>query len=333
MNKPSDNRLRQIRFNIAYMQSERKLDENIRELLAGADYKLHVRHHSHQLKTVVKNAMRYNRERTNGITVVVLESPALQVPVYGFAVCSVEDTYSRLIGRTLAKENLLKTLSAGSAQTLPVGTDPVVSQKRSTELYRYINHIVTQEAPRKKIDKKDVDFNHLVLVNEDALNLEIKQMISKKFGVSTKHIQNNFVYVRRFNNKFFGNQFATHDKVMEYAEKAPGDHVQLDSTGGFTVGVFTFDYEGAPHLIYAVTNCSVEDHFNKAFGRKSSMQAIKASNIFKDVPTKDRQSKVAGIFRLSSPLEKDVLLENLSLHAVAERFGLTINTYVGASVQ
>ena len=332
MNKPSDKRLRQLRLNIAYMQSERNLDQSIQRILGGEDYKLHIRHHSHQLATHVKNAMRYNRDRTNGITVVVLESPALARPVFGYSVCSVEDTYSRLIGRTLAKENLVKTLVSGSAQVLPAGSDLLISQSRDKQLHRYINHIVTQVAPRLKPATKDQGVNPLVFVNEDSLNLEIKQLIAKKFGVDTKEIQNHFEFIRRFNNKYFGNQFATFANIQEYSAKNPNDAVELDSTGGFTLGVFTFKYEGTDHLLYAVTHCSPEDHYNKSFGRKSAMLAVKSSNIFKDKPTKDRQSKLAGIFRLSVPMEKDVMLNQLALHAVSERYGIVVNNYVGGAV-
>ena len=62
------------------------------------------------------------------------------------------------------------------------------------------------------------------------------------------------------------------------------------------------------------------------------MLAVKSSNIFKDKPTKDRQSKLAGIFRLSVPMEKDVMLNQLALHAVSERYGIVVNNYVGGAV-
>lgn len=333
MKNLSSKRLRQLRHNLAYKQSDKNLDQVIKGIIGDAEYKLHVRHHSHQLATHVKNAMRYNRNRTNGITIVVLESAALARPVFGYAVCSVEDTFSRLIGRTLAKENLVKTFSEGNAQVLPANEDLLVSQKRDTQLYRYINHVVTQVAPRLKPETPKPQLSRLQFVNEDTLNLEVKQLIAKQFGVNTKDIENHFVYLRRFSNKFFGNQYATHANVQKYALENPQDGVILDSTGGFTMGVFLFQYEGVKHMIYTVTPCLPEDHFNKEFGRKSAMSLMTKANIFKpeDQQSKSTRSKLTRVLRLTQEMDLDTILDQLSLYAVGELYGVTVNTYVGGT--
>lgn len=325
-------RLRQLRLNLAYKQSDKDLSQQINSLMGNNEYKLHIRHHSHQLTTHVKNAMRYNRERTNGITVAILVSPSLARPVFGYTVCSVEDTFSRLIGRVQAKENLLKTLTAGNAQMLPAGTDLLISQARDQQFYRYINEVITKHAPRVKIESKDAGIHPLTFIDENALTLEIKQLIAKTFGANTKEIEGNFVYVRRFSNNFFGNQFATHAEIVKYTNENPEDNVQLESTGGFTVGVFKFKYDDVDHLIYSTTLCLPEDHFNKSLGRKTVLRNIQRSDLFKNpgqINKKDRASKLAGIFKASSLPEKSVMLDQLSVHAIGERFGLAVNTYVG----
>ena len=331
MKNLASKRLRQLRLNLAYKKSDEKLNETLSTLVGGAPHKVHIRHHSHQLATTVKNAMRYNRNRTNGITVVVLESEALARPVYGYSVCSVEDTYSRLIGRTLAKENLIKNLTEGNAQVLPPSEDLLVSQSRDKQLHRYINHVVTQVAPRLKYEAPKPKLSRLQFINEASLNLEVKQLIAKKFGVNTKEIENHFVYLRRFNNKFFENQYATHANILKYADENPQDDVKLDSTGGFTLGVFLFQHEGVKHMVYAVTPCLIDDHYNKEFGRKSTMSLMKQANIFKDEnqQSKSTRSQMTRILRLTTEMDLDVMLDQLALYAVGELYGLTVNTYVG----
>ena len=325
-------RLRQLRLNIAYKQSDEELSEAIKALMGTNEYKLHIRHHSHQLTTHVKNAMRYNRERTNGITVAILVSPALARPVFGYTVCSVEDTFSRLIGRVQAKENLIKTLTLGNAQVLNVADGAPESPTRDQQFYRYINQVITQNAPRIKEVTKDAGVHPLTFIDENALTLEIKQLIAKTFGANTKEIEGNFVYIRRFSNNFFGNQFASHADIIKFADENPDDNVQLESTGGFTVGVFKFKHNDVDHLIYSTTLCLPEDHFNKSLGRKTVLRNIQRSDLFKNpgqINKKDRASKLAGIFKASSLPEKAIMLDQLSIHAIGERFGLAVNTYVG----
>lgn len=332
MNNPTDKRRhREARLNAAYLESEKKLDEAIQSMMNGSEYKLHIRHHSHKLATKVLNATRYNQARTNGVTVAVLVSPSLTLPVFGYSVCSAKDSYSRLIGRVQAKEDLVKTLSSGNAQVL-IQKESNFSPKHSEQFYRYINQVVRQWAPRTpKQLTKDSGIHPLTFVNENALTLEIKQALAREFAVDTKAIESNFVYVRRFSNQFFGNQFATYEEIQKYANENPDDQVKLESTGGFTVGVFKFPIEGVEHLLYSTSLCLPEDHFNKSLGRKIVLQNIKRSRVFNH-NANTKLNNLSGIFKLSSPIDdKYVLLNQLAMHAVGERFSIAVNTYVGGN--
>lgn len=323
-------RLRQLRLNIAYKQSDKNLSEQIESILGTTDYTLHVRHHSHQLTNHMVNARRYNRKRTNGITVVVLQSPVLAAPVFGYSVCSVEDTFSRLIGRVLAKENLIQTFVAGSAQVLPEHQDT----SRQHQLHRYVNYIVEKVAPRIKPVVADTGVNPLLFVDENKLSLDVKQLISRTFATNTKEIECNFMYVRRYSNNFFGNQFASLEYIQDNAETYPEDSVVLESTGGYTVGVFKFKYEGVDHLVYSAVKCLPEDHFNKSIGRKLVLKNIQRSNIFKtedQIDKKDHVAKLTGIFRGEHLPEKAVMLEQLTIHALSTLFQQTVNTYIGSN--
>lgn len=330
-NKLASKRFRQQRANLAYRQSDIALNEKIKAI-AGTNYKLTIRHHSHQFATpAMPLAHRYNRERTNGITLVILSGDNFPVPVYAYSVCSVDDTYSRLIGRVLAKDNLVRSIEEGNAKTLTV--PPTVPEASRfgylQQTHRYMNQIVSEVAPRSKEKTVKINFHPVMLKHESDMDLTVRQEISKMFGVDTKDIKVQFEYIRRFSNKFYSNQLASHERIKEYALAHPTDLIELDSTGGFGVVCYSFPVEGVLHLIYSTSKCLPVDHFNKKLARKIAINNVINSKIF-DQSRTGKNSLLAGIFKLDKEIEPKLLIEAVAQHAIAERFQLTVNHYVGS---
>lgn len=336
MNTPTNTtnnaRFRQVRFIAANKASEQALKEQLKQLLKDHAFKLTFSHHSHQLTTNVHNAKRYNTDRSNGITLVILQTTAFPRPIYHQSICDKEDTYSRLLGRVYALENLLNSIKNNTYQELKTERKFENSPDR-VRPWMYHNQIIAEKHLERKVPKKVKPYVHpLTFINEDSLVLKVKQHIAAKFGVDTNLIETYFSYVRKYDNKFFGNQLGTYEYITEQQNEYPDDEVILRSTGGYVVGAIKFEYEGSPHILYSTSECHDSDHFNKAIGRRTVFGNIVDSNIFKEKASKRTKSKLTGIYKLSADdmHNKDELMKHLTVHAIAERFGYTANTYVGS---
>lgn len=307
-------RLRQIRLNIAYKQSDQKLNEELVKLL-GSDYRLHIRHHSHMLATPIKNAQKYDKTKFNGITVLVLEHPTLEAPIYSYSVTDYRDTYSRLVGRVLAKERILNQLQGKQ--------DKQILEHRSDkfEIIRYVNTVVKKVSPRVKQAAKD-DVHPLFFAKEDNLAKLVKLKLASSFPNSTidlDKIMTNFTYVRSYDNKFYSGNLGTLEFINECKEKHPEDNIQLNSNGGVVVGCLTFDVDGVKHVCFSAALCLPVDPFNKTIGRKIVY---------------NRMLNNPQIFKMSGEdISHEDMINNIVTHALATFIGRVHNTYIGTETE
>ncbi len=338
---PKKDRARQARFMAAYKASDRELTATLNKMFEGEAPKLYVLHHAKALAHKVVNAANYDRTKANGLTVVVVTHPSLTVPVYGYAVCDKRDNYSRVIGRVHAKESLIRYLSKGNALTLDVPEQTQNRDQRLHEWHRYITQVVKAVCPKVKQKPEEVKVKPRLLdfLEEDALLLEVKQKIARVFGVDTKSIQTKFAFVRRFENKFFGNQYATLSHLEDALAENPDDKIQINSTGGVTVGAMIFPYEGKDHVIYNASLCLPDDQFVKATGRKSVLNFMRNAWILSEDYSSDpskrpkdtHPSMATGITRLSDDVVKELFMDRLAETAVSHRYGISVNAYVGGT--
>lgn len=314
-------RFRQKRLVSAYQESDVKLSNNLDELMEGEEYKLYIRHHSHQLATRIVNAARYNRSLSNGICVVVLVSPKFPQPIFAYSNCKTEDTYSRLVGRVLAKEHLVKSIQNNTTKSLIVS--PKAPANISLNMCTYINYIVNTRFPRSTKEKPDVGVPIYHFMKEPDLLLDAARSIAKTFGISPNEISVKHIYLRKYSNKYFDNQYADYSYIKEVTETALEDEVELSSTGGYVFSFFGFvNQEGIKHEVIAISACSDKDHFDKKIGRKL--------NYLNVVNQKFSTVQITGDALQLPTQEIHFRLTNAILHNYGSEYGY--NNYIGSEL-
>lgn len=320
----TQNKLREKILNAEYRNTDKQLDKQLDNLLDGSPYKLRIGHHSHKLSTTIKNASNYDKSRSNGITVVVLTSPSLPKPIYQYAICSVSDNYSRLIGRVQAKEALIRSIS--NKDTLSLTT---TNETQLEEISRYITEVVKTFIPRPKKTSPLTPIHPLTFVDENSLVADIKMQIFEMVGAKIKDIQVKFEYIRKYQNKTYSGFNGTNAFIKDKAQEYPQDEISTLSQGGFTVAYFSApikdDADGNHVLIASITHCLPTDTFDKGLGRKTSLSHIH-NTLFKKRPKKKTLVQIMKFI----PSEDIALNENVALHMLSSVFQQSLNTYVEA---
>lgn len=311
---PSVKKNRQVGLNTAYQESDTKLNTWFEENYPGS--KVYIFHHSHLLSTKINNARRYNTKRINGICIAILVTPDLSLPQFAYSVCSKSDSYSRLIGRVEAKAALKTNLEDGliAYPTSDLKQYPTVL----SQFYRFINQVVLRVAPIYKPVKADKGVHPLTFAKEAELEILAKSTITSKFeGLLARNVQTIPIYIRRYNNCYFENMYGTHEYIRQMQEQNPNEDVQLDSTGGITGVAFLFDHEGKTYLAMSTALCHVNDHFDKAIGRKIAYKNFHDQVNFSITIVSDIKDR---------PL--DVLKENL-VTIFSSQYEVSANDYKG----
>lgn len=309
---------RQIQFFTAYKESDLNLSNKIKDFVGDKPYRLHIQHHSHLLKTHLVNATAYNTARTNGLCIALLEVDSKIIGV-GYSFCSVKDNYSRLIGRVQAKESLLNVLNGTK------GFDFNLEGKQALEPYRYINKLVQAFAAKPKPKTKKPYIHPLTFHVENDLTLEMKQLISKTFGVDSKSIMQHFFYIRRYENRLITGQYATHDYIKNIMDTHIDDEVTLKDTGGLTIGVVSFIKDDKRMLLVGTSCCSIEDTFVKSLGRKTIIKNIADQLAENDKPAKTRPVQS---YQVPSDTPYDSILQSIPTIISAEFYDLGVNNYI-----
>lgn len=310
---PSAKKNRQVNFNVAYHESDIQLNNWFKENYP--DSKVYIFHHSHLLATKINNARRYNTNRINGVCVAILVSPSLPLPQYSYSICSKEDTYSRLIGRVEAKDRLKSQLINNQ---IILETEDRQYPKVLSQFYRFINKVVLEKAPLPKQEKPDTGVHPLTFAKEAELEILAKSTITAQFeGLLARNIQTIPIYIRRYNNKFYENMYGTFEYICEQQVKNPNEEVDLNSTGGITGLALLFVHNGMTYMAVSSALCHVNDHFDKAIGRKIIYQNFHNQERYEIV-------KISNI----DDYPMDVLKKEL-IKLFGDQYQVTANHYVG----
>lgn len=309
---PSVKKNRQVGLNLAYQDSDNKLNIWFEENHPGS--KVYIFHHSHLLATKINNARRYDTKRINGICVAILVSPLLILPQFAYSVCSKEDTYSRLIGRVEAKARLKTNLING----LIIQESDKPYPKTLSQFYRFVNMVVSDTAPITKPQKVDNGVHPLTYAKEDVLEALAKSTITSQFpGLLARNMQTIPIYIRRYNNTYYENMYGTYEYIMQKQAENPNEEVVLDSTGGITGLAFLFEHEDKTYIATSSALCHISDHFDKAIGRKIIYQNFHKQQRYEISLISDIKDR---------PL--DVLKQDL-ITLFGSQYSVTANHYVG----
>lgn len=261
---------KQLLQNNLERQIEKALDQKILEFFETRPDleldKIHTYHISKSLKGGLKT-QHYNR--SNGFTLLVVLFKNAD-PLFQVAVCSDNDTYSRLLGRVTVKERVVNNLKEKGLNAFL--SYPLSENTYKIPTYRYIANRYINENLKRSV--KPILKNPLPLTNvseKELLDLAINQIslvnglkvVKDSVDISVHHIR----LVNYKGTALLGTlPFFKSKRVFG----------ELYSNGGLTLVSLKFTLQGQEDRLAAVTwaSCSTEDVYSKSYGRKQGLKNI-----------------------------------------------------------
>lgn len=289
--KPKDYH-KQKRINTTYRKTETELNQEIAEFFQTNFQlklnKIEIHHVSPQLATCLQ-ATKFTE--ASGITIAILHIDN-HPKYFGFSLCDLKDTFSRLEGRVYAKRRMLHKLKDSlprpilSPQTkkeisvttqvpnfglfvypIPEAFNTIENQAKVTPLK--IANWVIKNFVKPKIEKPQADPNPLIFKNEDTLLKMAKKHIAEVADLDPASIKLYTQYIRYYETSHFKGALATPEFFAELDDKTK----QLNSFGGYTVYGITAKHRvtGAESIFVTISRCSNKEAFTRSLGRKQCL--------------------------------------------------------------
>ena len=320
---------------IIFNQNERKLetifDKTISDFIQKETDlvldKINIYHINKNLKQGI-NTLRYTK--SNGFTLLIA-SFTNALPVFQVAVCSSEDTYSRLTGRITVKErivNALKVKGMAAFETYPLEENYLQLNIPRYFANRYIKENLTKRVINKKtisLPLKDVTEEYLRQLAIEKIKLNIAKEASEKGIVLTldeESVYTTVQHIRVLQANFIAPvQLGTMGHFREVLGKDENgvSHAsnQIKACGGLTLQATRFKVKnetaGTSQELVGLTwaSCSDKDVYSKEYGRKQCYQNI----------VKDRFQ----IYSITSPFNSGKEFNNYCIRYLESKLQFPIN--------